>query len=361
MSQGKCITYINLDELPTAVRGSGDLYPFWDSSENRWAKAAATSDAFSAITVDSLGGTGDADTLITFTTNAIDVSAGGVSFMKYTQTAQNVNVWNNGAVDIDFTAKKLTSGNWLNYDAGTDALTIGSASLVMTPVVTFASINLYKATNAITAFAGGGQSSATALTSEHNSITTCATAGDSVKLPTSVAGKRIVVNNLGAAYANVYPISGDLIDALSANAPVSLPANSTITFTCTVAGSWQASTVSKLGAKFSTGTTTTTFTAGQLTGAINTIYHNTGTTPGSIATRTATQMFNDDPAARVSDSYLLRIVNAQGTGTLTVTAGSGVTLTGTATIAINSFRDFIVTYTSATALVMQNVATGTFS
>lgn len=114
-------------------------------------------------------------------------------------------------------------------------------------------------------------------------------------------------------------------------------------------------------AKFTTGTTTTTFAAGQLTGAAFTCYTNTQGTPGSIATRTATEMFGDDAAAVVGRVYVLRIVNGQGTGTLTVTAGSGVTLTGTATVAANTWRDFVVTYTSATALTMQNVGTGTFS
>lgn len=114
-------------------------------------------------------------------------------------------------------------------------------------------------------------------------------------------------------------------------------------------------------AKFSTGTTTTTFAAGQLTGANFTVYTNTQGTPGSIATRTATEMFGDDASAVVGRVYMLRIVNGQGTGTLTVTAGSGVTLTGTATVAANTWRDFAVTYTSATALTMQNVGVGTFS
>jgi len=114
-------------------------------------------------------------------------------------------------------------------------------------------------------------------------------------------------------------------------------------------------------AKFTTGTTTTTFAAGQLTGAAHTVYTNTQGTPGSIATRTATEMFDETPNARVGQSYVLRIVNGQGTGTLTVTAGSGVTLTGTATVAINTWREFMVTFTSGTALVMQNIGTGTFS
>ena len=229
-------------------------------------------------------------------------------------------------------------------------------------VKTFGSLPLFKATNAITAFATGGQSSATALTSTINSITTCATAADSVKLPTATAGSIIQVSNLGAAYASVFPATGDLIDALAANASVSLPVGSSTIFTCAVTGSWKSLPATPiLAAKFTTGTTTTTFAAGQLTGAAFVNYTNTQGTPGSIQTRSATQMFTDDPYARVGTSYLLRITNGQGTGTLTVTAGSNVTLTGTATIAINTWRDFVVTYTSATALVIQNIATGTFS
>jgi hypothetical protein len=228
-------------------------------------------------------------------------------------------------------------------------------------VKTLGSMPLFKASNAVSAFAGGGQSSATALTSTINSITICATAGDSVKLPTATAGSLLQVSNLGAAYANVFPASGDLIDALAANAALALPVGGSLFFSCAVTGSWKSSGRNVPDAKFTTNTTTTTFAAGQLTGAPFVNYTNTQGTPGSIATRTATQMFADDPNARVGNSYLLRITNGQGTGTLTVTAGVGVTLTGTATIALNTWRDFVVTYTSATALVMQNIATGTFS
>lgn len=228
-------------------------------------------------------------------------------------------------------------------------------------VKTFGSIPLLKATNAIGAFAGGGQASATALTSSINSITICATAGDSAKLPIATAGSIVQVSNLGAAYANIFPATGDLIDALAANVALALPVGGSLFFTCAVTGSWKSSGRNVPDAKFTTNTTTTTFTAGELTGAPFVTYANTQGTPGSIATRTATQMFADDANARVGNSYMLRIVNAQGTGTLTVTAGSGVTLNGTATVATNTWRDFIVTYTSATALVMQNIATGTFS
>lgn len=244
--------------------------------------------------------------------------------------------------------------------AASHVLTEGAQTI--NGVKTLGSMPLLKAANAITAFATGGQASATALTSTINSITVCATAADSVKLPTATAGSIIQVSNLGAQYANIYPATGDLIDALAANAAISIPVGGSLFFTCAVTGSWKSVGNGKVSdAKFTTGTTTTTFTAGQLTGAPFVNYTNTQGTPGSIATRTATQMFADDPNARVGYSYLLRITNGQGTGTLTVTAGSGVTLTGTATVAINTWRDFIVTYTSATALVIQNIAVGTFS
>lgn len=269
----------------------------------------------------------------------------------------------------DGTYRKCTINDFIDA-AGTlvsETITTLTTSNIVGPVAitgafTFGSINRNKATDAITAFATGGQTSATALVSEINSITVCATAGDSVKLPTSVAGMQIQVSNLGAAYANVFPASGDLIDALAVNTAISLPVGRSIIFTCAVAGSWKATPVPYPGSKFTTAADVTTFAAGDLSGAATVVHHNTQGTPGSVAFRTAAQMFADDPYARVGGAYLLRIVNAQGTGTLTVTgAATGITLTGTATIAANTWRDFVVTYTSASALVIQNVAVGTFS
>ena len=80
--------------------------------------------------------------------------------------------------------------------------------------------------NAITAHAGGGQGSATALTAKWHRITTVATAADSVVLPTATAGLSVIVINAAAANAvAVFPASGDVINALSANASISVAAN----------------------------------------------------------------------------------------------------------------------------------------
>lgn len=94
------------------------------------------------------------------------------------------------------------------------------------------------AANAITAFAGGGQASATALTKDNNRITTCATNGDSVKLPAATAGKRVWVKNSGAATLAIFPASGEAINALAADASISLATVKSMLFCCSVAGTW---------------------------------------------------------------------------------------------------------------------------
>lgn len=260
--------------------------------------------------------------------------------------------------------KRATITNLIDAAGSQTDQTIGTATITTANITTLnvTGSTTSSVTNAITAFATGGQASATALTTTLNRITTCATAGDSVKLPAAAAGRTVRVINSGAAYANVFPVSGEVIDTLTANLAVSVPVGQEITFSCEVAGTWISSGLVYMPAKFTTGTTTTTFAAGQLTGAARVNYTNTQGTPGSIAFRTAAQMFADDPYARVGSTYSLVITNGQGTGTLTVTGGaSGITLTGTATIAINTWREYLVTYTSQSALVIQNIATGTFS
>jgi hypothetical protein len=92
---------------------------------------------------------------------------------------------------------------------------------------------------AITAFAGGGQASATAITKDTNRVTVCATAGDSVKLPVSIAGMMVFVQNDGAASLNIFPASGELINALAANTAIAVLPGGNHVFTCVAAGVWK--------------------------------------------------------------------------------------------------------------------------
>lgn len=92
----------------------------------------------------------------------------------------------------------------------------------------------------ITAFAGGGQASATALTAAYNNVTVVATDGDSVKLPDAALGKHITVKNTDAAQVlAVFPASGDEINGLAANAAVGIPPGCERTFWGISTGAWR--------------------------------------------------------------------------------------------------------------------------
>ena len=97
----------------------------------------------------------------------------------------------------------------------------------------------------LTAFAGGGQASALALTAQINRVTTVATAGDSVKLPAATAGAQVMVINAAATNSmDIFPVSGEAIDSLGANIQYPLTvANRNVTFVCVTAGTW----ISKAG------------------------------------------------------------------------------------------------------------------
>lgn len=98
-------------------------------------------------------------------------------------------------------------------------------------------------------------------------------------------------------------------------------------------------------------------TVAQHVGSQLVVLNLTGTS-GNLTTETAANIIAAMPNAQIGQSYRLRIISV-GSGTWTVLAGSGVTITGTATIAINTWREYIVTYTAAGTVVFQNIGAGT--
>ena len=102
----------------------------------------------------------------------------------------------------------------------------------------------------------------------------------------------------------------------------------------------------------------TTASAGQLTGASIVIFwHAGGTNPGTYTTRTAVQMINDTtPPMQTSQTWLLFLGNQNGTGTLTLAGGTGVTIGGTTTVAANVGRFYLCTVTAATTITMTGQA-----
>lgn len=93
--------------------------------------------------------------------------------------------------------------------------------------------------DALIATAGGGQASALALTAAINRVTTVSSANDSVKLPMAVPGITTTVINAAAANSmNVFPIAGEIINALAANAAFAIAAGKTATFSCAGIKQW---------------------------------------------------------------------------------------------------------------------------
>lgn len=95
--------------------------------------------------------------------------------------------------------------------------------------------------------------------------------------------------------------------------------------------------------------------AGDLTGSCIVVFDNNGGTPGTYTTRTATQMIAD-AGLTLGQVWLIVLVNGQATGTMTLTAGSGVTISGTATVAASTCRVYIaqVTSVSTPAITITN-------
>lgn len=137
--------------------------------------------------------------------------------------------------------KATTSGLTAGLATKQDTLPAGSNGQILKLVSGLPAWvdNLPSVTTGIAAFAGGGQASATQLLSNINQVATVATALDSVKLPTAVAGLEVLVINDGANKMNVFPATGGFIDGLAVNVPFELEAGSNIKFVCAVAGKWK--------------------------------------------------------------------------------------------------------------------------
>lgn len=92
----------------------------------------------------------------------------------------------------------------------------------------------------ITAFAGGGQASATQLTAKFNNVTVVASNGDSVKLPAALTGSKVYVINTDAAQAlDVFPQSGEYIDAVINAASSIGPGGVSRGYICVFTGYWK--------------------------------------------------------------------------------------------------------------------------
>lgn len=109
--------------------------------------------------------------------------------------------------------------------------------------------------------------------------------------------------------------------------------------------------------------TTQTLTAAMVAVAgVDIVYHlsTSGSTP-SLTLPLATAIFTQEGASFVTGStYVLRVINANS-GTATIVTNTGWTLSGTLTLATNTWREFLVVAASATTLTGTVTGTGTYS
>lgn len=121
---------------------------------------------------------------------------------------------------------------------------------------------------------------------------------------------------------------------------------------------------------FAAGVVTGTIAANVLTGALSVFLNSAATTPGNQTTRTAAQLWADavaqfgtalnDPAIQTNGLQYELTITQTGAGTLTLVGGTGVTIVGTATVAQNTTRTFIVNLTP-NAATFTSVSVGTYS
>jgi hypothetical protein len=109
---------------------------------------------------------------------------------------------------------------------------VASYKTTLSFLMDFLELNKNSYEKSITAYASGGQASATQLTKRYNRIDTCASTNDSVKLLQAYAGLEQEVYNNTSNDVNVYPYLGDNFLGLSTNTPILLVAGQSLKIFC---------------------------------------------------------------------------------------------------------------------------------
>jgi hypothetical protein len=259
---------------------------------------------------------------------------------------------------------------WLQISMGALIATANSASIA---ALTLSGLITRSSSTAVTAFSGGGQSSATQLTNEFSNITTATastTPYDSVKFNAVMAAgqKRFVANN-AANPVQLFGFSSDAINGFASGTGVTLPVGFLGDVFCPVAGTLEIKNLptftAALAYNTNSATTTATLTGANISGGtVEVTLAMTGTMSGDSNAQLplVSSLVTAIPNAVAGLQYRLRVINESSANHVwTITTNTGWTLNGTMTIAQNTWRDFFLTLTTTSAAVLQNVGTGTFS
>lgn len=235
-----------------------------------------------------------------------------------------------------------------NSVTGTGSMVLSSAPILTTPLF---SAETYSTNSSVSA-AGTTQGTGTALTSDYNIVTTVA-ASAGVVLPTATIGRRIIVVNKGLNALSVYPASGATIDALSANAAISIPVAGWMEFNASTTTQWYSTsniTIASTSAvsSFSAGTTGLTPSTAT-TGAI-TLAGTLAVANGGTGVTTSTGSGNN--VLSTSPTLTTPVLGTPTSGTLTSCTGLPLTTGVTGTLPVANGGTGVTTSTGTGNVVL---------
>jgi hypothetical protein len=200
----------------------------------------AVSGTLSATSTITLGGSTTGTTSLGTTATTGTLGLGGTSqtgsiTLGQSTASQTTNI--QAGATASGSTKTLAIGTG-GLSGSTTAINIGSAVSGATSTTTLSGLVIDSISAAVSA-AGATQATATALVANINNVTVVAAGANGVRLPTAVAGMRILVRNSDALDTlNIYPATGGQINALGANAASTLAAGMTIELMATTATQW---------------------------------------------------------------------------------------------------------------------------
>lgn len=163
------------------------------------------------------------------------LSSSSTTTLATSTAAQTVSL--GAGATVSGSLKTLNIGT-AGVSGSTTTINIGSAVSGATSTTTLNGLVIDSISAAVSA-AGATQATATALVANINNVTVVAAAADGVRLPTAVAGMRILVRNSDALDTlKIYPATGGQINALGANVASTLVAGLTVELMATTATQW---------------------------------------------------------------------------------------------------------------------------
>lgn len=170
--------------------------------------------------------------------NLYRTTAGGASWRLVNQTGFIPNLTSTGLPNtsiVDTLADSALSATTA------PVVNLADSVQLVKGYVSFQQPTLPSVTSAITALSGGGQTGATALTTEYNFVTGSAFAADSCILPLlagNLIGLKVIVRNTSGNSINIFPAVGQFINSLAVNTALAVANNNTTTFVAISATTW---------------------------------------------------------------------------------------------------------------------------